>query len=218
MRRQIAAALCVAGLGFSTPSLFATAQQKTAKACLDEWRAIQSANQARKVTAKAYVDRCLSAAAATDGQFYSSIKDLMESIIDPTADALWGAVKTVVDQEGIHEIFPKTREEWLEVRRAAVRIVEGANLLMMPGREAAPAGAKSEVPGVELEPAEITALVKKNRKQFDAFAEELRFLGAEALRAADAKNAGELMDVGGRMQEVCERCHKAFWYPNEKLP
>jgi hypothetical protein len=201
-----------------TPSLLATAQQKTAKACLNEWRANRGANQDHKITAKTAVGRCRVAGAAINSQRYSSIKDLMESIIDPSADALWGAVRTVVDQEGIHETFPKTREEWLEVRRAAVRIIEGANLLIMPGREAAPPGAKSEVPGVELEPAEITALIKKNRKKFDAFAEELRFVGWEALKAADAKNAGVLMDVGGKMQEVCERCHKAFWYPNEKLP
>jgi hypothetical protein len=124
----------------------------------------------------------------------------------------------VVDQEGVHETSPKTPEEWLEVRRAAVRIIEGANLLIMPGREAAPAGAKSEVPGVELEPAEITALIKKNRKKFDALAHELRFVGWEALKAADAKSADRLLDVGGKMQEVCERCHKVFWYPNQKLP
>jgi len=215
MRSQIAAALCLAGLGFVTSSLLATAQQKTAKACLNEWRASRGANQ---ITAKTHVGRCRVAGAAINSQRYSSIKDLMESIIDPSADALWGAVRTVVDKEGVHETFPKTREEWLEVRRAAVRIIEGANLLIMPGREAAPPGTKSEAPGVELEPAEITALVKKNRKKFDAFADELRFVGWEALKAADAKNAGLLMDVGGKMQEVCERCHKAFWYPNQKRP
>jgi hypothetical protein len=55
-------------------------------------------------------------------------------------------------------------------RHAAVRIIEGSDLLMMPGREAAPAGAKSEAEGVELEPTQITALVKKNRKAFDSFA------------------------------------------------
>jgi hypothetical protein len=156
--------------------------------------------------------------AATDSRPYSSIKDLMESIIDPSADVLWGAVRTVVDQDGVHEIVPRTPEEWLEVRRAAVRIIEGANLLMMPGRVAAPSGAKSETPGVELEPAEITALIRKDRKQFDAFAEALRSVGLEALKAADGKNAGALMDVGGRMQDACEGCHKAFWYPNEKPP
>jgi hypothetical protein len=215
MRRQIAAALCMAGWGLVTPSLLAAAQQKTAEDCLVEWRASQGANPAHPVTAEAYVARCPAGGAAIDGQLYSSIKDLMESIIDPSADALWGAVKTVVDQEGVHETFPRTREEWLEVRRAAVRIIEGANLLMMPGREAAPPGAKSEVPGVELEPAEMTALFRKDRKKFDAFAEELRFLGLEALKAADGKNAGALMDVGGRMQDACEGCHKAFWYPKK---
>ena len=104
------------------------------------------------------------------------------------------------------------------MRRAAVRIIEGGNLLMMPGREAAPVGTKSEVPGVELEPAQITALVKKKRKSFDAFAKELQVLGLEALRAIDVKNANLLLEIGGRMQDLCENCHKAFWYPGENLP
>jgi hypothetical protein len=154
--------------------------------------------------------------ATRDRPVYSTIKELMESIIDPSADVLWGAVGTVVDQEGIHESFPKTQEEWLDVRHAAVRIVEGANLLMMPGREAAPAGAKSEVPGVELEPAQMTALIKKNRKTFDAFAKALQVLGVEALRASDGKDVAQLLDVGGRMEDVCEGCHQTFWYPQEK--
>ena len=239
MRMQIVAALCSAVLGFMASSSLAVAQQKTAKACLEEWRADKATKQANSVMQKAYVARCRSggapaqpaAAPATpatpvagssnapgDRQVYSSIKDLMESIIDPSADALWGAAGTVVDKEGIHELFPKTQEEWLDVRRAAVRIIEGGNLLMMPGREAAPAGARSEAPGVELEPAQITALVRKKRKSFDAFAKALQGLGSEALRASDAKNAVLLMDIGARMEEVCEGCHKAFWYPGEKHP
>jgi len=201
MRTQIAVALCSAVLGFVAPSSPALAQQKTAKACLE-----------------ASVIRCRAGGATTDRQGHSSIKDLMESIIDPSADVLWGAVTTVVDQEGIHETFPKTPEEWLDLRRAAVRIIEGANLLMMPGRDAAPMGTKSEVPGVELEPAQITALIKKKRKSFDAFAKALRVLGLEALRASDSKDVALLMEIGGRMEDVCEGCHKAFWYPNEKHP
>src|SRR2546422_9293829 len=68
----------------------------------------------------------LAVAQHRDRQVYSSIKDLMESIIDPSADELWGAVGTVVDQDGTHERFPKTQEEWLGLRRAAVRIIEGS--------------------------------------------------------------------------------------------
>jgi hypothetical protein len=156
--------------------------------------------------------------AAEDGQVYSSIKELMESIIDPSADVLWGAGGTVVDKDGFHELAPKTEEQWLDVRRAAVRIIEGGNLLMMQGREAAPAGTKSETPGVELEPAEITALIKKNRKSFDGFAKALQSSGLEALRASDTKNAALLLDMGARMDSVCESCHQTFWYPNVLKP
>lgn len=183
MRRQIAAALCSAVLGFMASSSLAIAQQNR------------------------------------DRQVYSSIKDLMDSIIDPSADALWQAVGTIIDKnEGTVELLPKTQEEWLDLRRAAVRIIEGGNLLMMPRRQAAPAGVKSETPGVELEPAQITALIRKDRKSFDAFAKALQGLGLEALRATDTKNAELLMDVGARMDNVCESCHRTFWYPNEKIP
>jgi hypothetical protein len=218
MRRQIAAVLCSAALGVIALSPLAIAQQKTAKACAEEWQADKTTNQANGITEKAYAAQCRagSSNAAGDRQVYSSIKDLMESIIDPSADALWGAVGTVVDNEGTHESLPKTQEEWLDLRRAAVRIIEGGNLLMVPGREAAPVGTKSEAPGVELEPAQITALIKKNRKSFNAFAKALQDLGLEALRASEAKNPVLVVEIGGRMEDVCESCHKTFWYPQEK--
>jgi hypothetical protein len=236
MRRQIAPALCSAVLTLVGSSSFAVAEQNAATACLEERQSNTAANQANGVTEKGFVARRRDGGAparpaakpATPGtlvagannparnhQVYSSIKDLMESIIDPSADTLWGAVGTVIDNEGVHEMLPKTQEEWLDVRRAAVRMIEGANLLMMPDREAAPAGTKSEAPGVELEPAQITALIKRKRKSFNAFARELQVLGSEALQASDAKNAALLMDIGARTENVCESCHRTFWYPQE---
>jgi hypothetical protein len=220
MRRHIAAALCTVALGIialSSVSL-AIAQQKTAKACTAEWKAGKTANQANGVTERAYVARCRAGAskASGDRQVFSPVKDIMESMIDPSADTLWGAAGTVVDKQGAQDLSPKTPEAWLDVRRAAVRIIEGANLLMMPGREAAPAGTKSEAPGVELEPAEITALIKKKRKSFDAFARALQALGLEARQASEAKNVPLLEDIGGRMEDVCESCHQTFWYPQAK--
>jgi hypothetical protein len=229
MRKQIATAACSAAfcsvvfcsvlLGAIALSSLATAQPKTAKACAEEWQAGKTAYQADGVTEKAYVARCraLPGKAAGDRRAYLTVKDLMESIIDPSADALWGAVGTVADKQGIQDLVPKTPEEWLDVRRAVVRIIEGCNLLMIPGRDAAPAGAKSEAPGVELEPAEMTTLIKKKRKSFDAFARELQALGLEALRAAEDKNPDSLIEIGGRMEAVCEGCHQTFWYPLDSL-
>jgi hypothetical protein len=190
MKRPITLALCLAVLGMVASASFAIAQQRTGKASAEQ-------TQGRKLT---------------------TIKDLMDSIVDPSADVVWGAVGTVMDQEGVHDTFPKTPEEWLNVRRAAIRIIEGSNLLLMPGREAAPPGTKSETPGVELEPPEITALIKKNRRSFDAFARALQVLGFEAVRAIDAQDTAALLEIGGRMQDVCEGCHQAFWYPGAKPP
>ncbi len=237
MVRQVATALCSAVCGFIGLSSVATAQQKTETACLQEWHASATAKQNSGVSKKEFVARCrdggtparpasapatpviLAAGAgnaAGDRQVYTSIKDIMDSIIDPSADTLWGAAGTVIDKEGVHELLPKTQEEWLDLRRAAVRIIEGANLLMNPGREVAPAGTKSEASGVELEPAQIAALIKKKRKSFDAFAKALQGVGLETLRAGDAKNADLLLEIGARMEDVCESCHQTFWYPQEK--
>jgi hypothetical protein len=195
MRRQIAIALCAVVLGFAASS--SLAQQKPAQP--------RPANGA----ATAGSDN-------PDRQVFLTVRDLMQSIIDPSADTLWGAVGTVVDGEGIHEMFPKTDEEWQEPRRAAVRIVEGSNLLIMPGREAAPPGAKSEAPGAELEPPQITVLIEEKRESFDAFARALQGVGMEALGAIDAKNTSQLLEIGARMESVCEGCHQTFWYPTEK--
>jgi hypothetical protein len=159
-----------------------------------------------------------SAPAAPNRAVYTSIKELMDSIIDPSADVVWQAVGTVVDNKGFHDALPKTAEDWGMVRAAAVRLIEGSNLLMMPGRAAAPPGTKSEVPGVELEPAEIAALIAKNRTGFDSFALALQQVAARALRASDAKNGAMLMDAGGDMEEACEGCHQSFWYPNAANP
>jgi hypothetical protein len=187
MRRPFAAVLCAAALGLTAASSFARAQEKT---------------DAR-------------AGAGDDRRIVLTIKDLMESIVDPSADVVWGAVGTVADKQGIQDLSPKTQEEWRDLRRAAVRLIEGGNLLMMPGREAAPAGVKSEAPGVELEPTEITELIRKERKSFDAFARALQDIGLEALQAIEAKDTNRLIEVGGRMEEVCESCHKTFWYPQD---
>ena len=103
MRRQIAAALCAAVVGLIASSSLAIARQKTA-------------TPTTLVPGPSNATR--------DRLVYSSIKDLMESIVDPSADALWGAVGTVMDKEGIRDLLPKTQEEWFNVRRAAIRIIE----------------------------------------------------------------------------------------------
>lgn len=63
MRMLYAVALC-ATVGLIAVSPSAHAQQKTVKACEDEWKANKAANQAAKITQKAYVAQCRTGAAA----------------------------------------------------------------------------------------------------------------------------------------------------------
>ena len=52
----VCSALIFSGLAFSaTPSF---AQKKTIKACEEEWRANKAANEAAKITQKAYIAKC----------------------------------------------------------------------------------------------------------------------------------------------------------------
>ena len=53
--------LIFAGLAFSTTPSFA--QNKTVKACQEEWRANKAANEAAKITEKDYVAKCRAEAA-----------------------------------------------------------------------------------------------------------------------------------------------------------
>ena len=58
MKNQFGALMCSALIGLLALSGPAFSQQKTVKACQDEWRAGKDANQAAGVTEKAYVEKC----------------------------------------------------------------------------------------------------------------------------------------------------------------
>src|SRR5262245_7337480 len=96
----------------------------------------------------------------------ATIKDIMDSEVDPSADYIWESVGTFVSAEGTIQKAPKTDDDWKEERRKAITLVEAANLLTMPGRHVAKAGEKSENPGIELGPEEIEDLINKDRPTF----------------------------------------------------
>ena len=148
----------------------------------------------------------------------ATVKDLMQSVVDPNADVVWLAVTTVQSNKGTVETKPKTDEEWTKVRHGAVALMEASNLLMVPGRHVARAGEKSETPGVELEPSEMEALINKDLGAWRKRAHGLHEAGAAAIQAIDAKDADKLFEVGEQIERACESCHSQYWYPNEKIP
>jgi hypothetical protein len=148
----------------------------------------------------------------------ATVKDLMQSVVDPNADVVWLAVTTVQTAKGTVETMPRTDEEWTKVRHGAIALTEASNLLMVPGRHVARPGEKSETPGVELEPSEMEVLINKDPAAWRKRAHGLHEAGLAALHAIDAKDANKLFEVGEQIERACEGCHSQYWYPNEKIP
>jgi hypothetical protein len=148
----------------------------------------------------------------------ATVKDLMQSVIDPNADVVWLAVTTVQSSKGTVDTRPRNDEEWTKVRHGAIALTEASNLLMVPGRHVARPGEKSETPGVELEPSEMETLINKDLAAWRKRAHGLHEAGVAALRAIDAKDADKLFEVGEQIERACEACHSQYWYPNEKIP
>jgi hypothetical protein len=142
----------------------------------------------------------------------------MLHIIDPAGDMVWDSVATTIDKGGIHETAPKSDEEWFKVRSGLIMMIEGSNLLMVPGRKVARPGEKSETPGVELEPSEMDELIAKDRQAWYDRAKALHDIATSVLPIVDAKDAQKLFDVGEDIDKACENCHRQYWYPNEKIP
>src|SRR6185295_5813247 len=126
----------------------------------------------------------------------ATIKDLMDSVVDPGADFIWDSVETVVSAKGVEEKFPRNDEEWKQVRRHAIMLLEATNLLQIPGRHVAKPGEKADDPKVELAPEQIEDLINKDRASWIKHAHSLHDATMEAFKAIEAKDPEKLLDVG----------------------
>jgi cytochrome c556 len=146
----------------------------------------------------------------------ATIKDIMDSMVDPSGDALFESIVEIADEKGITHRFPQTNEEWDNVRRHAVTLLEAPNLLVFDGRQVARHGEKSENPEVELQPEQIQKLIDDDRPGFVRRARRLQDAAASALTAIDRKDKDALFKAIESVDHACENCHLHYWYPNDK--
>ncbi|HEY0799297.1 MAG TPA: hypothetical protein VGD54_00525 [Steroidobacteraceae bacterium] len=160
------------------------------------------------------------AAPASPFAITASIQELMDAVIDPAADALWDSVGTTVTLQGTETRQPRSNEEWQEVRRRAIALIEGTNLLVMDGRKLVAPGSAvldQNTQGV-LNAKEGQDLLDTQHQAFVQFAHALHDVGRQMLTAIDAKDPAGMMNAGSAMDTVCENCHLTFWYPKQVIP
>ncbi len=115
----------------------------------------------------------------------ADVKQLMASVVEPSAEVYWDAVGTIYDEKGATEIEPQTIEEWDTVRNAAYVVAESGNLLMMSSRA-------------------------KDGGDWMTMSQAMIDVGQRAIRAAEARNKTAVFDVGGELYETCTNCHAKY--------
>ena len=80
---------------------------------------------------------------------------------------------------------PKDEKEWATVQNSALTLAEAGNLLLMPGRA-------------------------KDNGDWTKFSKALITQGSKAFKAANAKDAKPLEDIGNDIDDVCETCHAKY--------
>jgi hypothetical protein len=115
----------------------------------------------------------------------ADVKQLMQTVVDPAADVIWGAVGAIVSEKGTEEFAPRNDEEWAGVRNSAYVLAESGNLLMMGARP-------------------------KDKQEWMRFSQQLVEVGTRAIQAAEAKDKDKVFEVGGELYSVCANCHERY--------
>lgn len=137
------------------------------------------------------------AATATAAGFDTSIdtRQLMSWVIDPSAKVVFGAVATIVTEDGEEHVQPRTDEEWNNIRSHAAMVLESGNLLLLEGRAHA-----SQI---------------QDPQDWTAKARAMSAAARTAIEATDVKDPEALFAAAGEIYQTCTDCHSKFIFTPE---
>ena len=114
-----------------------------------------------------------------------SLKQVMQWVIDPAADAVWESVAIIINDKGETQKAPKTDEEWANVRNGAAMLLESGNLLM-------------------------TSIRARDDRYWLTAARRMSDAAAIALVATEKKDVAALFDSGAVIYNACSACHAKY--------
>jgi hypothetical protein len=138
-------------------------------------------------------DRAVTPPAATAAATFDTSIDtrqLMSWIIDPGSKVVFGAVATIVTEQGEEQVQPRTDEEWNNVRNNAAIVLESGNLMLLDGR-----ARKAQV---------------QDPQDWNAKARALSEAARTAINATEVKDPEALFDASGVMYQACTDCHEKY--------
>lgn len=114
----------------------------------------------------------------------------MNWMIDPSSKVVFGAVATIITEQGEQNVQPHTDEEWNRVRNNAVMVLEAGNLLMLEGRA---------------RPSSVQDVADWNAK-----ARAMSAAARTAIEATDVKDPEALFAASGDIYQTCTDCHEKY--------
>jgi hypothetical protein len=155
---------------------------------------------------------CGSRDPAVDYAPTGTIREIMRSVVDPSANALWQSVAVTATIDGSVSNAPQTDEGWTLLRDQAVALIEATNLLLVPNRHVAAAGETADNPDDERDPQEIETMMARDRATLLKHIGGFREAGLKMLAAVDSRDEMAILDAGDALNYACENCHMTYWY------
>lgn len=145
-----------------------------------------------------------------------TIQQVMTTKVDPSADALWGAVATIETAAGVEVREPKTDADWNGLRQQALAIVEGATLLQKPRRVSAGGDLDDGGPPGARTTQQIQQDIANDHEGFIKAAQGLEASARKTLAAIDARSVPALLTSTAELDAVCDVCHEKYWFPHSQ--
>jgi hypothetical protein len=117
-------------------------------------------------------------------QAYVDMKTFMEHVLTPAAALIWRVNGVVIDQNGEHDLSPKSDADWEAVVSGAATLAEATNALMIPQR---------------VRDAEWIVYTKK-----------LAEAANKAYLAAEAHDLKSIAAISDRLDGICAACHRHY--------
>ncbi len=124
------------------------------------------------------------AAPPTPYQAHVDMKTFMEHVLTPAAKIVWSVNAVVIDQQGEHDLSPKTEADWEQIVSGAATLAEATNALMIPQRARDP--------------------------QWAFYVQKLAEAANKAYLAAEARDLKSIAEVSDRLDGICAACHRHY--------
>jgi hypothetical protein len=150
-----------------------------------------------------------------------TLLEAMKDTVVPKSQVIWDVTNAAQDDTGNVTAKALKAGDWAKIASAAHESSEAMrNLLAQPRVLAAPPGRKIQGEGTPgaFGAREVQQTIDANPAAFAAFAKQLQTTMDGMVAATKARDAPKVGTLAGDLDEICEACHKVFWYPKQAAP